>query len=321
MHRMAITGEHRPRGFADPAAHPGKVKLSIIVVFHNMGREAVRTLHSLSAAYQSDVSADEYDVIAVDNGSEPPLAPQSVHANGPNFRLIRREPTGVSPVDAVNETVSQIDTGAIAVIVDGARMATPGLVATTLRALTLSPMPFVCSLSWHLGPEIQGNSMLKGYDQCMEDRMLADIGWPEDGYRLFEISTLAPSSGVGFLGGIPSECSWFALPTRSFHDIGGFEPRFKSPGGGRMNHDFRDRAVSIEGVVPIVLLGEGVFHQFHGGVTTNVTIADRDRLRQSFWEEYHEIRGVDAKPPEPPEPLYFGGFHPSAKRFIKHRRQ
>ena len=45
--------------------------ISVIIVVHNMTREAPRTLYSLSAAYQRDIAPDDYEVIVVDNGSHP----------------------------------------------------------------------------------------------------------------------------------------------------------------------------------------------------------------------------------------------------------
>ena len=43
------------------------MRLSVVVVFHDMARESARTLHSLSVAHQRDVGPDSYEVIAVDN--------------------------------------------------------------------------------------------------------------------------------------------------------------------------------------------------------------------------------------------------------------
>jgi hypothetical protein len=51
-----------------------------------MRREARRTLHSLSAAYQTGVDSSEYEVIAIDNGSALPLSEQEVQSHGPNFQ-------------------------------------------------------------------------------------------------------------------------------------------------------------------------------------------------------------------------------------------
>lgn len=41
--------------------------LSVVVITHNMRREAERTLLSLSTAYQKGVEASEYEVIVIDN--------------------------------------------------------------------------------------------------------------------------------------------------------------------------------------------------------------------------------------------------------------
>lgn len=53
----------------------GKINLSVIAIFHNMRREASRTLRTLAQPYQLDVDTSEYEVIVVDNGSTEPLNP------------------------------------------------------------------------------------------------------------------------------------------------------------------------------------------------------------------------------------------------------
>ena len=47
--------------------------LSVIVVFHNMEREAPRTLFTLSPQYQRGVDPGDYEVIVLDAGSHTPL--------------------------------------------------------------------------------------------------------------------------------------------------------------------------------------------------------------------------------------------------------
>ena len=61
----------------------------VVVVIYNIPREAPRTLHSLSAAYQRHIGSDDYEIIVVDNGSTPPVDPQMIAGLSGNFRLIR----------------------------------------------------------------------------------------------------------------------------------------------------------------------------------------------------------------------------------------
>lgn len=288
--------------------------LSIVVIFHNMRREARRTLLSLSTAHQRGVKASDYEVIAIDNGSSQPLDPEEVTATGPNFRYHYLQTASVSPVEALNLGAGMARGRYVALIVDGARMATPGLLLSTLKGLRLSDAPFLCSLSWHLGPDVQNRSMVEGYNQEVEDALLAGIAWPEDGYRLFEVSALAQSSMPGFLGGFPTECSWVTLPRQLFDKLGGYDPGFQSPGGGLVNHDFVTRAAALPGTDFIVLLGEGVFHQFHGGVATNVTPSDHPA--PSFHEEYERLRGVRYRPPKIENVIYCGAMPDIARRFL-----
>lgn len=290
------------------------MKLSIVVIFFNMQREAARTLESLSPAYQRGVDADDYEVIAVDNGSRQPLDAAAVCAFGPNFRYHFHDTDSVSPVEAMNYAAGMARGAALAVIVDGARMASPGLVRMSLNALRLSETAFICARAWHLGPDIQNVSVLDGYDQAAEDALLAGIDWRADGYRLFDISKIAPSSSGGFLGPFPPECSWFAMPRRAFLDLGGFDIRFQSPGGGLCNHEFRNRAVSAPGVSAICLLGEGVFHQVHGGVATNVPLTEHPL--QMFNAEHEQLRGRKFAPVTLPHVQYFGTLSQPARRHL-----
>lgn len=291
-------------------------RLSVIVNFYNMRREGPRTLYSLCDAYQQGISSDDYEVIAVDNGSSEPLDETEVCALGPNFRYYFHQTGSPSPAEAMNTAVDMAKGHYVAGIVDGARMASPGLLAETLRALRLFQTPAVCSLSWHLGPDVQNTSMRNGYDQRAEDDLLVSVDWRSNGYRLFEISTLAPSSSGGLLGGIPVEWSWFAMPRETYQAMDGFDTAFQRPGGGRMNHDFRNRALAQPGIAPVILLGEGVFHQFHGGVTTNVSWFKSPIRRNRA--EYRKIRGTDWSKDVPgaPEPHYFGRLPAVARRFL-----
>ena len=80
--------------------------LSIVVVFHNMCREAQRTLYTLCTDYQLDLSHHDYEVIAIDNGSDEPLTKTSVQMFGPNFKYHFLETDSMSPAGAINFGVS-----------------------------------------------------------------------------------------------------------------------------------------------------------------------------------------------------------------------
>ena len=64
--------------------------LSVVVVFYNMRREAARTLHSLSRAYQEGIDDLDYEVIVVENGSDADqrLGEEFVESFGPEFRYL-----------------------------------------------------------------------------------------------------------------------------------------------------------------------------------------------------------------------------------------
>jgi len=291
-----------------------KPTLSIVVNFYNMSREAERTLHSLSVDYQSDVSEAEYEIIAIDNGSTHPLNGDRVGEFGANFKYHRFETESKSPVSAINFGASIASSEFIAVIVDGARMVSPGLISTSLKALQAFDEPFVGALSWHLGPDVQNVSICNGYNQTEEDRLLESIDWRTNGYRLFEISTLSQSSQTGYFGGFPPELSWLAMRRTTFHELGAYDDRFQSPGGGLMNHEFVNRVSLRPGICPIILLGEGSFHQIHGGIATNVPIAEHPIYK--FKEEYQRILGRSYERVSPPEPYYLGRLRPETMRFV-----
>ena len=291
-----------------------KPLLTIVVIFHDMQREAERTLYSLSTKYQDDVSDSDYEVIAIDNGSQSKLSEDRVCAFGPNFEFRYVETDSVSPVGAVNLGVRSAAGEYVAVIVDGARMATPCLVSATLKCLQLDRQPFVCALAWHLGPDVQRIAMEKGYNRSEEDKLLDSIDWQNNGYRLFEIATIAPSSANGFLGGMPTECSWFAMRRATFLDMNGFDERFQSPGGGYVNHDFLDRVLQRPQFDLYVLLGEGTFHQIHGGVATNSQPGKHPT--SVFKKEYRRIRNKSFETRSGDVPIYFGKMPREAARFV-----
>src|SRR6266550_8693819 len=154
-----------------------------------MAREAPRTLLSLSAGYQRRIESDDYEVIVVDNGSNPPLDPQIVAALDGNFRLIRIDDASPSPAQAVNRGIAEARGEVIGVMIDGARIVTPGLLHFARHGARLYDKAVVATLGWYLGHDFQRWSIQHGYNHAREDALLNSINWPNDGYRLFEIGT------------------------------------------------------------------------------------------------------------------------------------
>lgn len=292
------------------------IKLSIVVVFHEMRREAARTLATLCAPYQRGVAAGDCEIIAIDNGSRAPLRREDIDAVSPAIRYLQEPPGNPSPCAAINRAAALARGEFLMVCIDGARMLSPGVLVHALAALEQHRHPFVYTLGMHLGTKPQNESMLEGYNQHAEDALLATVPWREDGYRLFEISSLAYSSSDGFFGPL-SESNCFALRRDDFLALGGMDEQFTSAGGGLVNLDFFNRAHALAGVAPVMLLGEASFHQFHGGVATNVPRTDHPW--QQMAAEYQRIRGkpyvAEARRPEYRgwlSPDYHAGLMPYA---------
>lgn len=288
--------------------------ISVVIVVYNMQRAAPRTLQSLTAAYQG-LSPDTYEVIVVENGSNQPLSRQQVESFGPNFRYFTVQDASPSPVGALNFGVKQSRGQMIALMLDGARILTPGVLKYALRAPQVYNNPVVSTLAWHLGPDIQYKAMKEGYSEQVEDSLLQQIAWPADGYKLFTISALAGSSANGWFLPI-AESNCISLLRRAYNEIGGFDERFDAPGGGLANLDFYYRLCEHPSTELIVILGEGSFHQIHGGTATNN--ADEQTFRENFvrWsEQYRIIRGQDFKP-STRKPEYWGHLPTEAIPFM-----
>lgn len=295
-----------------------KPKLSVVVVCFNMRREAQRTLYSLSRDYQRQVEPSDYQVIVIDNGSSLPLSKEIVESFGSNFEYHYFNTESASPAAAINYGASLALGDLLACIVDGARMLSPGVIKNSLIASQAFSNPLIASLAWHLGPKEQNLSMLEGYDQAIEDQLLETVDWEFDGYQLFDISTQASSSRVGFLGGMPEELSYFSIRKSLFLEMGGFCEEFQAPGGGLVNHDFLQRVMQIEELNIIMLLGEGSFHQFHGGIATNAK--PEEHPFASFAKEYQEIKGSKFElliQPAPADINYLGSMPKAALKFIQ----
>jgi len=285
--------------------------ISVVVNLFNMEREGRRTLYSLSTRYQAGVRDTDYEVIVVDNGSTPPFPSAYVEGLEGSFKYVYVDDARPSPASAINLGVRQSRSEYVCIMIDGARMLTPGMFHYAVRAIRAFEHPIVTSPSWHLGPDLQRRAIKNGYSKEVEDALLARIDWPGDGYRLFEIATPAASSRDGwFLPMGDSTCLFMAR--NDYERIGGCDERFDAPGGGHLSRDTYRRACELGDRELVVLLGEGSFHQLHGGISTNVSderFADEER---AWTEQYVALRG------EPhtrlAKPAHFLGHIPAQAR-------
>ena len=279
-------------------------KLSIVVCHYDIPREIPRTLFSLSPIFQLDVDPSDYEIVVVDNGSK--VIPDLSYASewGVQVRLLVFPNPNPSPVAALNYAVSQTEGDYLCVYIDGARIASPRLIASALEALMLSPRTVVGCRGRYLGPAFQSQSMRDGYNKEIEDEKLSSIRWEKNGYKLFEISVPDESAGESLLDS-PSESNALFMSRRLWNELGGYDTTFNSPAGGYCNLDIWSRATSLNGVKTVLLIGESTFHQLHGGTATN---ALNENVQVDMHNEYEKIRGKRYTRPII-HPYYYGSLY------------
>lgn len=287
----------------------GKPDVSLIVVVYNMAREAPRTLYSLSTSYQRHINADDYEVIVVDNGSNPPFDPKVIEGLSGNFRSIRIDDASPSPAQAINRGLAEARGDVIGLMIDGARIVTPGLLHFARHGAHLYDRAVVATLGWYLGHDFQTKSIQCGYDQAREDALLDSIEWPRDGYRLFEIGAMDESSVDGWFQPI-SESNALFLRRELWELLGGVDERFDAPAGGLLNLDTFSRALESPDSELVILLGEATFHQIHGGFNTNAHVDLQRENWFRFSKQYEIIRGRPFVVLRPPRPTAYVGTLP-----------
>ena len=265
-----------------------KPLLSIIVVAYNMRRELQRTLYSLTPTYQKEVEF-KYEVQVIDHGSTEPVEKEYVEKFGENFKYKYVNTDLKSPCIAINNAVKKCESEYIMCCIDGARILSPKVLKRAMQAVLVDAHPFVYTTAYHLGNKVQKESILEGYTTEIEDKLLDDSQWQEDGYKLFDISTIAPSSRNGCMSPI-IETNCFIMKRDDYISLGGYNEKFLTNGGGFSNIEFFERFVTSDIITPIALVGEATFHQIHGGAITNET-RNRNEKMQKFKDEYFKITG------------------------------
>ncbi|MDW3220235.1 MAG: CmcI family methyltransferase [Acidimicrobiales bacterium] len=296
-----------------------RLDLSIVVVFHNMRREAERTLHSLTRGYQRGIDDLHYEVIVVDNGSDPDQALDAafVESFGAEFRLLDMGADAPpSPTHGLNEGIAATTGTNVALMIDGAHVLTPGVLRHGMTALDAYSPTVVATQQWYVGPGQQPD-LAEEYTQSDEDALFTGIEWPSDGYRLFEIGHFIGSRDW-FDGILESNCLF--APRELLEQVGGFDDSFSMPGGGYANLEIYERLASHPDVTLSSIIGEGSFHQVHGGTTTNDTEVEGRRAKTfGYGEDYASRTGRTMRGPARTV-RYVGGFESVASNRTRSRR-
>lgn len=257
--------------------------ISIAITCWRMDRELPRTLWSLSRTFQQGAEDLTWEIIVVDNGSDnlpiPPImepVPQILAARHP----------APSPVGAINEALAMARGRIVGAWIDGARLASPYLLATVARAAKAHPAPVIAVPNRQFGLERQATSAHRGYDRATEDALLQTAGWPDPSADLFAVSwpeELSPTAPM-------LETNALFLHRDTWAALDGYDPAFTEPGGGMCNPDMLNRAVNHPGTQFIRLSGVATFHQIHGGTSTSDE-AQAIRMVKEATRTYAALRG------------------------------
>lgn len=310
-----MLGRWRKRKPETAPTTAGGVAISFVLIVYDMPAQAQNTVRSLMHEYQRGASADEYEVLIIENRSSNCVSEAFIASLPANFRYHLREETQPTPVHAINYGIEIAQGRNVCVMIDGARLLTPGVVKNTLLGHRLSELSVVTVPGYHLGFELQQKAVLKGYGYEKEAELMHSIGWPDNGYRLFEIACFSGSCAPGFYLA-HSESNCISMPKKMWEALGGYDPAFDARGGGVVNLDLYKRACEYPGATHVVLPGEGTFHQFHGGVTTGGDEdARRDRFIIEIMNQYEQIRGQKYTSPQT-DPIYLGEIPEQAQKFV-----
>ena len=289
-------------------------ELSIIVIAHNMRRQASNTVQSLSIQCQKNVSESDYEIIVVENESSNNLDEKQLKAYGGNIHYYSRKEPGKSPVHAINFALSVAKGSLIGLLIDGARMVTSRVVEYALMALRAKSNSLIAIPGYFIGPCEHHYADDYNYSEDQEIKLLESIQWQKNPYRLFNICTISAANPRGAF--IPFlECNCFFTSMKNFKSIGGADEKFLLPGGGALNlHTYRKIALLPDCTHYFIAQGEGSFHQLHGGVTTS-TKKDRDALLKEFSMQLNSTWGEKFRSLHR-EPILLGAIPSQAQRFL-----
>lgn len=291
-----------------------KPLLSVIVIAYDMPRQALNTLMSFSPDYQQGVDPEDYEVILVENRSSRNMDAGEIERLPGNFRYFLRDEKGVSPAAAINFALDKAQGKFIGLLIDGARMVSPGVIRHVLMSFRVTENALALVPGYHLGENEQQFNLEHGYNEEVEKALLDDIDWRKNGYDLFDISCNCGANRNGFFHPF-LECNCLFVSKDIFMDIGAADERFDLPGGGALNLYIYYKLATHAETEPFLLAGEGSFHQIHGGVTTS-SKADRDQLLKRINDQLNDLLGHPFRSPTV-EFTILGKFRGPSLRYLK----
>jgi glycosyltransferase involved in cell wall biosynthesis len=295
---------------------PSDINVSFVVIVYDMPGQAANTIRSLLPDYQQHASITDYEVLIIENDSRNTIPGEFLATLPPNFRYYLRQESQPTPIYAINYGIERARGDNICVMIDGARLLTPGVINNVILGHQLAYPAVVTVPGYHLGFELQQKAVGSGYNVEQEQELMRSINWPQEGYRLFEIACFSGSCDPGFY--LPhGESNCISMPRAVWKDLGGYDAQFDMRGGGLVNLDLYKRACEYPGVTHVFLHGEGTFHQFHGGVTTGGEEAEiRQKFVTAILNQYEQIRGKKFENPVT-NPVYLGQLSDQVQKFVQ----
>lgn len=261
--------------------------ITLIIAAYNIPQQLQRTLTSCTAIYQN-VDPSNLEVIIIDNGSDVPLQ-KSDFPNFPRVSKVIRIDGRSSPVFGMNVGIEEAKYSTVALMIDGAHMLTPGVIGNAKSIIDLKRRAVINVPQYILGCESQNlRSVENAFDREAED--LRQLGWPADGYTLFDYAVVAgEGANKHYLDAIESNC--LVTTKEVLADCGAYDERFDEAGAGLANIELFNRLCHDPKNQYVTLVGEGSFHQDHNGTTTSLSSDERDRVVKSYYEKYKEVTG------------------------------
>ena len=139
-------------------------------------------------------------------------------------------------------------------MVDGARMATPGLLLLRSSGACLYENSVVACLGWHLGHDFQRSTIQSGYDQSQKTPCLTrSIGRTTAIAFLRLAPWTNPQSTAGSRRSLESNALF--MHRAAWKRLGGLDERFNAPGDGLVSLDLFRRAAELPDCELVILLG------------------------------------------------------------------